>query len=125
MKPTTKIGILDTIAAMAILVASLFCLVSGSGCASLYGGTANPSQECRRADDLYLTWHAVGIAASGAAGATGAGGVLTSTLADEPGADIGLAASSAVFGILATVATVLSAEYAERATEACVEQPAP
>jgi len=92
-----------------------------SSCTSLIpsGTTTNP--ECQRYDANYLAWYAVSVAASGAAGATGASGVLTATLADEPSADIVLAATSAAMGILATVATILSGEYAERAAGACAE----
>ncbi|MBN1774516.1 MAG: hypothetical protein JXB32_24865 [Deltaproteobacteria bacterium] len=125
MNRTFKIGIVDMVVALAIIVASVACLFAGSGCSSLIPSGRTPTDECRQMDDSYLAWHAVGVAAGGAAGATGAGGVLTSTLADEPGADIALAASSALFGILATVASVLSAEYAERAADACVEAPVP
>jgi len=89
------------------------------GCTSLVPAGRTASDRCRDADDAHLAWYAVGIASSGLAGATGAGGVLTATLADEPGADIALAASSAVLGVLATVAGVLAGEYAERASEAC------
>jgi hypothetical protein len=92
-----------------------------SSCTSLIpsGTTTNP--DCQRYDESYLAWYAVSVAASGGAGATGASGVLTATLADEPGADIALAATSAALGILATVATILSGEYAERAAGACSE----
>ncbi len=100
------------------LIPLFLCL----GCSSLLG-SRTATDECREYDDSYLTWHAVGIAAGGLAGATGASGVLSATLADEPGADIGLAASSAVFGVLATVAGVLAGEYADRFGERCVDVP--
>jgi len=89
------------------------------GCTSLLPPGRTASDRCREENDRHLAWYAVGVASSGMAGATGAGGVLTATLADEPGADIALAASSAVLGVLAAVANVLAGEYAERASEAC------
>jgi hypothetical protein len=96
------------------------------GCSSIVPtAVRNPTDACTTADQNYLIWKAIGVASSGLAGATGSGGVLTATLADEPAADISLAASSAVFGILATVAGILSGEYATRAADACQEQPTP
>jgi len=85
-------------------------------CAGLIPPGYPARDECREADDAYLAWRSIGIAAGGLAGATGTSGVLTSTLADEPGADIALAASSALLGVLASVASVLAGEYAERVT---------
>lgn len=92
------------------------------GCTSLIPPGRTPSDRCASDADSYLAWHAVAVASSGLAGAVGAGGVLSASLADEPGADIALAASAVLFGALATVAEVLSAEYAERSAEACVEE---
>lgn len=94
-------------------------LFSIGGCTSLVG-SRDASDVCQDYDSAYLAWNAVGVASSGLAGATGASGVLTATLADEPGADIALAATSAVLGVLATVANVLSGQYAERFAERCL-----
>ena len=103
----------------------LFAMLMLVGCTSLVPPGRTGSEACRSNDNAYLAWNAVGIASSGLAGATGAGGVLTASLADETGADIALAASSAVFGVLATVANVLAGGYAERAAEACAEDDSP
>ena len=79
-----------------------------------------PSNPCQQQEDRYISWYAVGVVSGSLAGATGTSGVLTSTLADEPYADIALAASSMVFGALATLGTVLSGIYAENYAE-CVD----
>jgi len=92
------------------------------GCVSLVPPNAAPSDACRRLDESHIAWYAVGIASGSLAGATGTSGVLTSTLADEPYADLGLAVSSTIFGALATLGTVLAGIYAERYVE-CLDEP--
>jgi hypothetical protein len=77
--------------------------------------------ECRQLDGSYLAWKAVGMALSGLTGATGTGGILTATLADEPAADVTLAGVSAGSAIMATVAQMLSSEYAQDAVE-CLQR---
>ena len=77
--------------------------------------------ECSAADSQYKAWKAVAIASSGLAGATGAGGVLSSAIADEPAADVGLAAASSAFAVMATVGEYLSGDYGEDAVE-CLER---
>jgi hypothetical protein len=91
------------------------------GC-SLSPGAAYPSDDCRYYDDSYLAWTATGAAAAGlaSAAATGAatvGGLLDGTTARDTA--IGLGASGAVLGVLATVAGLLAGEYASRFAEEC------
>lgn len=74
------------------------------------------SDHCRTYDENYVTWYALGIASGSLAGATGASGVLTATLIDEPYADLGLAISSTVFGAFAAVSNALAGMYASRYT---------
>lgn len=93
------------------------------GCSSLIPPEAAVRDECRDYDDSYLAWRSVAIAAGGLAGASGTSGVLTSTLADEPGADLALAGVSAVSGILSAVAAWLADEYARRVTRCGEPEP--
>ena len=102
-----------------------------SGCVGLEGHASTPSGEscldsCRRYDDQYLAYYALGMVFSGTTAAAGTGGVLTATLADEPNADIGLAATAAASGIGAVVFNWLAGESAERYTtckQECLVQP--
>lgn len=77
--------------------------------------------ECRSLDGSYKAWKAVGMALTGVAGATGTGGVLTATLAEEPAADVTMAALSAGSAIFATVSDWLAGEYAEDVAE-CLQR---
>jgi hypothetical protein len=45
-------------------------------------------ESCRAYDDQYLVHYALGMTFSGVSAAAGTGGIMTSALADEPGADI-------------------------------------
>jgi hypothetical protein len=71
-------------------------------------------ESCRAYDDQYLVHYALGMTFSGVSAAAGTGGIMTSTLADEPGADIALACISAGGGIAALVFNWLSGEAGER-----------
>jgi len=97
-------------------------LVLSFGCVGLEGHTEDPTDEescmdaCRPYDAQYLTFYALGMVFSGTTAAAGTGGILTATLADEQGADIGLAATAAASGIGAVVFNWLAGESAERYT---------
>lgn len=78
-------------------------------------------ESCRAYDDEYLVFYALGMAFSGVTAASGTSGILSATLADEPNADIALAATAAGSGIATVVFNWLSGESAERYTE-CVER---
>lgn len=121
--------------AVAVLV---ICVVSVSGCVGVIPWS-EPSREvcgetdracmeiveveaeCRQLDGSYKAWKAVGMALTGVAGATGTGGVLTATLADEPAADVTMAAVSAGSAIFSTVSYWLAGELAEDVAE-CLQR---
>mgnify|MGYP001573672951 FL=1 len=103
---------------MRLLVAVLFLSL---GCSTLVrpsDGTT-VSDDCRRFDDSFVAWQAVGIASGSLGGASGASGLLSSALDGSDGAEIGLAATGAVLGALSAVAVWLSGHYAERYAEEC------
>lgn len=120
------------------VVVLAICVVSVSGCAGIFPWS-EPSREvcgetdracmeiveveaeCRGLDASYKTWKATGMALTGVAGATGTGGVLTATLADEPAADVVMAGLSAGSAIFATVSDWLAGEYAEDVAE-CLQR---
>jgi hypothetical protein len=127
---TRKSAIAAVRKALAAIVFSALVLLGG--CSSL--STAQPSTErqtafvsssvqceenCVRYDDAYIAWYALGMTFSGVTAAAGTSGVLSATLADEPNADIALAATAAGSGILTVVFNWLAGESAERYTE-CV-----
>lgn len=78
-------------------------------------------ESCRAYDDQYLVHYALGMTFSGVSAAAGTGGIMTSAIADEPGADIALACTAAAAGIGALVFNWLSGEAGER-YEDCVAQ---
>ena len=94
-----------------------------TGCSLL--GTAIPSPRCERLDDNYLGWSATAAAAGGLAGAssTAAAGVAAADVDDAVELGIGLGVTGAVFSVLATVAGLLSGEYAARMADECMEAP--
>ena len=71
-------------------------------------------ESCRTYDDQYLVHYALGMTFSGVSAAAGTGGIMSSALADEPGADIALACSAAAGGIAAVVFNWLAGEAGER-----------
>ena len=75
------------------------------------------AEECSPHDDAYLVYYALGMTFSGLAGASGTGGVLSATLADEPGADIALASAAAGSAIATVVFNWLAGEEADRYEE--------
>ena len=132
MKRTVKMGILDTIAVVAIIVCCVSLLVSSTACNGLATRSTSASdvaltreesciEACRPYDDAYLIEYALGMVFSGTTAAAGTSGVLSATLADEQGADIALAATAAGSGIATVVLWWLAGESAERYTE-CVER---
>jgi hypothetical protein len=104
-----------------------FVLVLLSGCVGLEGHATTPTTEqscvemCREYDDAYLVEYALGMVFSGTTAAAGTSGVLSATLADEQGADIALAATSAASGIATVVLWWLAGESEERWAECKAE----
>ncbi len=127
---TVYVGILGTtqLAAVAlVLVLALGCrgLAPETPTGPLPGETVEQAavrtcvDACRTHDSEYLAYYALGMTFSGVSAAAGTGGIMTSALADEPGADIALACISAGGGIAALVFNWLSGEAGER-YEDCV-----
>jgi hypothetical protein len=124
--------------AFGVAIVLLVTMPCSSGCAGIIPWSTRPSEvcgetdracmeiveveaECRELDGQYKAWKATGMALTGVAGATGTGGVLTATLADEPAADVTMAALSAGSAIFATVSDWLAGEYAEDVAE-CLQR---
>lgn len=114
------VSIAGIILAVFIVVGAGFCSM---GCSSLIPPTTTPTQQCQTYDDDFVVWSAMGIASGSLSGAAGASGILSATLGDTPEADAALAASSAVLGALAAVASWAAAHYAGRFAEDCHDPP--
>ncbi len=110
---------------------ALFLVVLLVGCSSLsepWRTTAGPQPTpvdlclatCVKYDNAYLIEYALGMTMSGVSAAAGTSGILSTALADEPGAAIGLAAIAAGAGVATLVFNWLAGENASRYT-ACVD----
>jgi len=100
---------------------TLFLLLS-LGCGSLATSGIEYPEACGYYDTAYLAWSATAAAAGGLATASGTaaasvGGLLDGD--DARDATIGLGIVGLVSGVLATVATLLSGEYADRFVTNC------
>lgn len=103
---------------------SLWLFLFVLGCGSLATQGVTYPESCQYYDSAYLGWSATSSAAAGLAGASATATTLVEGLMDDPtDATIGLGVTGAVMGVLATVASMLAGEYADRFAENCRNQP--
>jgi len=107
------------IAAVRKALAAVAIALSLSGCGLLTHTDSARSQSCTEANSNYRIARAINIGCDVLAGGTAASGIITTTVADEPYADIILGASSVLFVGCSAIASFFGGEYAEETVMEC------